>query len=209
MPASGGADPESQEKTRANAPNAIRTLGRIVSLRDFEDAAREHSLVAKARASLTWVGEEQAVSLTVAGPKGAFIKPGSAAYAALKKDLDSRRDPNRLLIISAHRTRPLQIAATLFVDAHRVGETVQKEVEKALLAYFAFDNQPLGRPIHLSDIYAVIHQVEGVVAAHITRLRFAPPARARRQVYDHLRLDPDELATLKRTDIALQWSPAS
>jgi hypothetical protein len=49
--AAGGADPESLDQARTNAPNTVRTFGRIVSLRDFEDAAREFAGVAKAHSS--------------------------------------------------------------------------------------------------------------------------------------------------------------
>src|SRR5207249_2885189 len=38
LDAQGGADAETLDQARANAPNTVRTFGRIVSLRDFEDA---------------------------------------------------------------------------------------------------------------------------------------------------------------------------
>src|SRR5258708_14772335 len=53
-PAGGGAEPESLGQTRDNAPNTVRTFGRVVSLEDFEDAAREFAGGSKARAS--WNG---------------------------------------------------------------------------------------------------------------------------------------------------------
>ena len=39
--ANGGADPESRDQSRTNAPNTVRTFGRIVSLQDFADQARQ------------------------------------------------------------------------------------------------------------------------------------------------------------------------
>src|SRR5690606_5754824 len=39
VPARGGTDPDDRERMRRNAPLTVRTLGRIVSLRDFEDFA--------------------------------------------------------------------------------------------------------------------------------------------------------------------------
>ncbi|MEA2462480.1 MAG: hypothetical protein QOJ98_227, partial [Acidobacteriota bacterium] len=65
-PAEGGAAGESRDLIRVNAPNTVRTFGRIVSLRDFEDAAREHATVAKARATWTIDDFERVVRLTVA-----------------------------------------------------------------------------------------------------------------------------------------------
>src|SRR5207244_1320123 len=64
--ATGGADPESIEQARENAPTTVRTFGRAVSLRDFEDLVRTSGEVAKALA--TWVRnrESRAVHLTLA-----------------------------------------------------------------------------------------------------------------------------------------------
>ncbi len=48
--ASGGVDPESEDSARASIPLGVRTLGRAVSLLDYEDFARAFSGVAKAHA---------------------------------------------------------------------------------------------------------------------------------------------------------------
>src|SRR5215210_106896 len=95
--ARGGADPESLDEARTNAPNTVRTFGRVVSLRDFEDAAREFAGVAKARANLEWDGLEQVVRLIVAGDKGAAVT--GETKKNLVKDLNSRRDANRKLVV--------------------------------------------------------------------------------------------------------------
>jgi predicted phage baseplate assembly protein len=46
----GAEDPETRDAARANAPLTVTTLGRIVSLSDYEDFARAFSGVGKARA---------------------------------------------------------------------------------------------------------------------------------------------------------------
>ena len=50
-----------------NAPLTVLTLGRIVSLRDYEDFARAFAGVAKALATWTWDGERQGVFVTDRG----------------------------------------------------------------------------------------------------------------------------------------------
>ena len=51
-PASGGVDPESEDAARASIPLGVRTLGRAVSLLDYEDFARAFSGVVKAQAAV-------------------------------------------------------------------------------------------------------------------------------------------------------------
>mgnify|MGYP002148640955 CR=1 FL=1 len=50
LPPAGGADAEALEDARRNAPMGVMTLGRVVSLQDYEDFARSFAAVAKARA---------------------------------------------------------------------------------------------------------------------------------------------------------------
>lgn len=202
--ARGGADPETLQGARANAPNTVRTFGRIVSLRDFEDSARENASVAKARAAWAWDGEEQVVHLTVAGDGGMEIVDES--YDNLVKDLDSRRDPNRKLVVDAHHEVPVQIQATVQVHPDYQAERVQAGAREKLETYFAFDNLEFGQSIHLSDVYRVLQEVTGVVAVNISLLQFKEATdRATRQptsepVQAHLRIDAGELAYLAQPE---------
>ena len=204
--AQGGADPETLEEARTNAPNTVRTFDRIVSLRDFEDAAREFTGVAKARATWVWDGEEQVVQLTVAGDEGDVI--GDDVMKDLRDYLDARRDPNRKLVIGPHQQVFVEIEALIQVNPYYVDEKVQAAAEDALLDYFAFENLDLGQPIHLSDIYRVLQDVEGVVAVDINRLQYkyeddqTSHGATAEPVQGHLRILPAELAAIEqsRTD---------
>jgi uncharacterized phage protein gp47/JayE len=172
LAAQGGAEPETLDKARENAPNTVRTFGRIVSLRDFEDAAREYAGIAKARAVCAWDGETRAVHLTVAGDGGAQVT--GTTYDNLVKDLNSRRDPNRKLVVEPGFAKIyLKIEAAIEVDAAYVAQVVRTAAVKALQAALAFENVNLGQPVHLSDIYQVIQDVTGVTAVAITRLEYA------------------------------------
>ena len=199
--AQGGADPETLQEARTNAPNTVRTFGRIVSLRDFEDAAREFASVAKARATWIWDGEEQAVHLTVAGHGGVAIT--GETYENLVEDLDRRRDPNRKLVVPpGYRKVPVQVEATIQVHPDYQIEEVQATARRALEGAFAFDHLEFGQSIHLSDVYRVLQDVTGVVAVVISLLRFKEATdRTNRQptsapVQAHLRIDPGELACI-------------
>ena len=168
--AAGGADAESLDEARSNAPNTVRTFDRIVSLRDFEDYARQVAGVAKALAVVDWDGEEQAVYLTVAGDDGTVIS--GLQYQNLLDDLNSRRDPNRKMHVVPHVNIAVQVEAAIEVDPAYVIDEVQQAVEDALAAHFDFDNVALGRAVHLSEVFASIQAVAGVLGADVNRLQF-------------------------------------
>jgi uncharacterized phage protein gp47/JayE len=199
--AGGGADPESLDQTRGNAPNTVRTFGRIVSIEDFEDATREFAGVAKAHASWAWSGEEQVVYLTVAGDNGALITGNT--YDELFADLNARRDPNRSLTIRSYTPIFIKVAALVFVSPDHVADDVVAAVQATVTRYFSFANRQFGQPVHLSNVYNVIQGVEGVTGADITALQFKYPADAASHgasgdsVQVHLRIDDAELAQLE------------
>jgi predicted phage baseplate assembly protein len=198
--AQGGADPETFREARTNAPNTVRTLERIVSLRDFEDATREFAGVAKARAQWTWDVGDQIVLLTVAGDDGAEVD--GVLHKNLVKYLNSRRDPNRGLVVTSYHKVPVQIEASIVVCSDRVPEEIQAAAQQTLKDYFSFDNLELGQPIHLSDVYRTLQDVTGVAGVFVDRLsvkgstddKDKPPAPA---VQGHLRIEPTHLACLE------------
>lgn len=200
--AQGGAEPENQEAIRINAPNTVRTFNRVVSLRDFEDAAREYSGIAKAQATWVWDGEQQVVFLTVAGDDAAEVD-GTLA-ADLKAYLDARRDSNRGLRLESFRKVPITVQAMLEVDSAYVAEAVQQDAIAALKNHFAFENRALGQSVHLSDVYQALQEVEGVVAVDIDRLQFKhiPNGASRDAVQKHLAIFAARLVNPQTADMA-------
>ncbi len=202
--ARGGADPETLDEARANAPNTVRTFGRIVSLRDFEDAAREFAGVAKARAACVWDGEERVVRLTVAGDNDTEIT--GTTFDNLVTDLDSRRDPNRRLVVGTYRRVPLQVEAAFRILPDRVAKDVLTSARDALREFFAFDNLDLGQPIYLSDVYQVLQDVEGVEAVDVNHLQFKEETdrvshwATEEPVQSQLRIFYNELAVIDAPD---------
>jgi predicted phage baseplate assembly protein len=197
--ASGGVEPESREETRSGAPDSVRTFDRVVSLRDFADAARDFVGVAKARAECTWDGETRLVLLTAAGDDGAPVE--GTLKSDLQSYLDARRDPNRLLRIQKHEPVEIVFQAEIEVDETRVPEDVITAARQALLDHFAFENVELGRAVHLSDLYELLQNVEGVTSLRITRMQFKYDSEDHpggdEAVLPHLWLRPRELATIE------------
>jgi hypothetical protein len=120
VPATGGTDPEPRSETQRNAPNSVRTFGRIVSLRDFEDFARAFAGVAKARAALLAGPNGQVVHLTIAGEGGASVPTDSALYTDLLVAMDRVRDPQQRLLVASYENLYFDITK-IFISISRPG----------------------------------------------------------------------------------------
>src|SRR5262249_10299542 len=81
--AAGGADPETAGVARLRAPVRIRTLGRVVSLADYEDFAAAYPGIAKARAVRTRTQARGGVLVTIAGTRGKPVPETSDVYRGL------------------------------------------------------------------------------------------------------------------------------
>lgn len=191
---SGGAEREDPESIRENAPNTVRTFGRIVSLRDFEDAAREFNGVSKARAFIEWDQEWQVVKLVIAGDDGTKIV--GETFKTFIDDLDSRRDPNRKLSVVNYDPANVVLSLEIYPDLAYQADTVLADVTAAIEKFFAFDHLSLGQTIALSEIYQIAHSADGVIGANITRFYLLDDPEAV-EVEAVLRIGRDQLAHLE------------
>ncbi|MFP5261563.1 MAG: putative baseplate assembly protein [Blastocatellia bacterium] len=162
--ASGAADSERLEEVRRNAPLTVLTLGRIVSLEDYEDFARAFGGVGKSLATWTWFGEKRGVFVTVAGAEGAEVKPDSKLYQNLSKAMLEAGDPTVPLIVASYQPRFFRIRAAVSLRPDFLQEKVFAEIEQKLRESFSFDARGFGQPVNLSEVVAVIQSIRGVVA---------------------------------------------
>ena len=168
LPADGGADPETLDRAREAAPGTVRTFGRAVSIRDFEDTALMAGEVAKASATYVWTGERRAIHLTVAGQMGGrFTADGLKKLAAT---LAAERDPNHRLLIDNYSPVAVLVDASLIVDDRYVAAQVLRAARSALLTALSFDARSLAQPVYLSDMYRLLQNVEGVTAVDVNAL---------------------------------------
>lgn len=174
--ATGGANPESIDQARENAPTTVRTFGRAVSLRDFEDLVRASGEVAKALATWVWNREARAVHLTIAAQGGQLFSPTD--LARIHASLTAQRDPNHALFIDNYSEVPLVVTATVRVLSNYVASKVGAAARQALLSALSFDSLRFGQPVSLSDIYAVLQQVEGVSSVDIDQFQFKDQSAA-------------------------------
>ncbi|MCY7399452.1 MAG: putative baseplate assembly protein [Nocardioides sp.] len=164
----GGADPETLNRARQSAPGTVRTFGRAISLRDFEDSTLTSGEVAKARADWVWTGKRRVVHVTVAGEGGAVFSPD--ALKRLAATFDAERDVNRPLVMSSYARVPITCAGTIGINGRYVATEVLERARAALVDSMAFGNRDFGAPVHLSDVFATLQAVEGVESVDIDSL---------------------------------------
>jgi predicted phage baseplate assembly protein len=170
VPATGGADPEQLADARVNAPIGVLTLGRIVSLQDYEDFARGFPGIAKSRATWTWTGTIRGVFLTVAGVNGAEVASDAPLYANLLGALQTSGDPTVPIRLDTYRPRFFRVEAGIKVHPDYLPARVLEAVTGSLRRQFGFAARQFGQPVAKSEVIAAMQDVEGVVFVDLSVL---------------------------------------
>lgn len=170
LPALGGVGPEDIESARQNAPIRIVSLDRIVSSKDYEGFARAYAGVAKAQGTLLWVGLRQVVHLTVAGPDGDEIAPGSTLYANLSAAIASATQPGSAFKLLPARHINATATIGLQSDPAFDRKSVEADVKAAIGATFSAAQRDFAAPLAKSAVIACVQAVAGVVAARVINL---------------------------------------
>lgn len=163
----GAVDRQEADDARVNAPRSVLTLGRIVSLQDYEDFARNFPGIDKAAAVWTWDGEQRGVLITVAGTGGEDVQEGELVHTDLVAAMLDAGSPRMSFLVKNYRRDTFRLSAKLRIDSNRVQETVLQAVRDSLSERFSFGARAFGQIVTLSEIYAAIHAVPGVVSADI------------------------------------------
>lgn len=182
----GAVDPETLEDARRNADNTVRTLGRIVSVIDYETFANSYAAVAKAKAMLVWNNQTKGVYITIAGPAttqnltGTPIAQGSGIYNKIYAGMRRASDPTIPLFLLSYTAPLFHTAAQVKVQSDHDQVTVLKAVEQAIRAAFSFDARTFGQWVYLRELIAASQSVPGVVTIRFTALyRVDQPVLAR------------------------------
>jgi predicted phage baseplate assembly protein len=167
LPAEGGADREGTDQARRNTPVGLASLGRLVSVDDYQDFARAFAGVAKARSVRLTDGTVQRVHLTISGPDGTDLPPTSNLYQNLSAALARYGDPSLPLTVASRGLQFLVIGAAVRVaDGWEFGP-VAGAVRAALGAEFGFDNREFAQPVYLSNVIDTIQGTPGVAATRV------------------------------------------
>ncbi len=182
-----GADPESADNARLAAPAKLQSLGRLVSLADYEAETRMLPNVLKA--SARWAAPEGTplIALTVLTQSGstadlAQIRDALTAYSRCR---GPARHP--VLAINGHK-QFVHVDAMVGYDPSRLVEDITKAIKLALGlsgeeangidgkdGLFGLNRRDFHQSVHTSEILAAIQNVPGVVWVQLRAARAIPP----------------------------------
>ena len=169
--ATGGQDPQSTDDIRSNAPQTVFTLGRAVSISDYQNFAATFAGVAKAHAIWIPSGPGLGVFITVAGVDGEALSNSNPTLTYLIKSLQTHGSPLVPISVTTFVETLFKFSATVQYDPSYVQATVQTAVGQALTTAFSFAARTFGQSVSLDEIAATIQGVAGVVAVNVTGLQ--------------------------------------
>ena len=162
-PATGGAEAETIDFARYQAPAELRTSWRAVTKEDYKTLVEGYPGVAKAQILDTndcLNIRYYTVNIAVA-PNG-----GGLPSALLKKDLADYLESRRVITTQVNLYDPsyreVAIDAELFAYTGEDLDAVRARAETALADFFAFDRMDFGTPVRISDVVALLDGVRGV-----------------------------------------------
>lgn len=174
--ASGGADRESRDDIRRNAPLAVQALDRLVSVQDYADFARTFAGIGKASARRVNDGGRQLVHLTIAGADDIPIDEHSDLFLNLQNALRDYGDAALPVKIATRELLMLSITARVRVQADYEWDTVEPALRSALLDAFSFSRRDLGQGIAKSEVISVMQRVRGIEYVDLDSLAGIDPA---------------------------------
>jgi predicted phage baseplate assembly protein len=163
--AQGGANAETIDEIRQNAPRSLTTVDRAVTLDDYAAVAIKHIGVAKAEA------EAQVYTniLLYIAPFG-----GGVATAALRAEVQRYIDARKMVNATVTILNPVYVTINITVDVQVLPRynqlTVKAQVEKALKFLLSFERVEFGHRVTISDVYRTISSVDGVDYSVVTRV---------------------------------------
>jgi hypothetical protein len=167
--ATGGQDPQSVDDIRAAAPQQVLTLGRAVSITDYQNYARTFAGIAKAHAIWIPSGPGRGVFLTVAGVGGAALPPGNPTLANLVASLHDYGNPLIPIIARSFLETLFGFAADLRYDPAYDPPTVKARVLETLSSAYSFARRDFGQGVSADEVSSLIQGVPGVVGVNVTQ----------------------------------------
>ena len=134
LAASGGADKENRDQARENAPLAVMSLDRLVSVQDYADFSRTFAGIGKAAARKLSDTRRQVVHVTIAGADDIPIDGTSDLYQNLLIALHKFGDPDLPVQVQLRELVVLVLSANVRLAADYQWEPVATEIRATLLS---------------------------------------------------------------------------
>jgi hypothetical protein len=173
--ASGGADPESTDSIRVNAPQSIRALSRAVSLADYSSLTVQVPGVAKA-VSVADVYSSITIYIAPYGDSG-LQSDGLTASTVFNNLVEKvyaffsdKTPPGTTLTFQPPKYVPAQIKLDVVILPQYLKSKVTTDVQSAVEELFAFDNVAFNDRITLQDVLKTVNDVAGVSRATVYKM---------------------------------------
>jgi hypothetical protein len=202
VPGNGGADPDGPSTTKSMAAVTVRTLDRAVTVQDYRDLALSYPGIAKANARRIRKDGRAIIDLVVATTGG--LPLNSVMRDSLIVFLQDRSTPDHLVLVRDFTPVPIRLMLEVHVQENFLRAETGLRIQKALstgladdggLGYFHFDRRALGEDLYLSDVYALVEDIEGVDFLIVKEFRKEEDTVLAGQAEDVLSMPTDGVAT--------------
>ncbi|MER5754298.1 baseplate J/gp47 family protein [Streptomyces sp. NPDC002088] len=174
---SGGADPETNDQIRANAPRIFRTQDRCVTLADFSDLALIIPGIVRAKAVASTY---TSISVFVIGSDGGT--PSTTTLQNVQSTLQAKALAGTTVTVSGPTVVRLNVgksSAKISIECwpRYSRAAVLYDVQQALKTMLSFANVDFGMRLTLSDFYKTLLAVDGVRYVDIPMIARADAAQ--------------------------------
>jgi predicted phage baseplate assembly protein len=176
--ATGGQDAQSVDDIRTNAPLSVLTLGRAVSITDYQNFAQGFAGIAKAYAIWIPSGPGRGLFITVAAAGGSALPPGNPALDYLVTALQSCGNPLIPIHVQSFLETLFGLSAEIKYDPAYDAKAVKQRVLDQLRQSYSFTARTFGQGVSADEIAAVIQNVPGVIACNVTSLKLGQTSKA-------------------------------
>lgn len=175
--ATGGADPATAASAQQSAPLPTLTLGRIVSLEDYQNFALGFPGISMALATWTWFGNRRGIFLTLAGEGGTTLNSNDLVVQNLLQAYQKYGLPNMPVMAVSYQPQTFEVGLQVMADTPTYDpDAVVAQVWKNLSSAFAFGQLAPGQGVAASRVLEIAQQVPGVIAVNLTALNLSGDA---------------------------------
>jgi hypothetical protein len=210
LPATGGSDPETDNSIRYNAPRALRTLNRAVTLEDFSNLSLtvggvgKANAVADSRSSVTVYIAPTDDGREVPGFVGALDNPGeqtagmNSLIDAVELYLSDKVQIGTTVTVLAPVYTAVSLGILYSVLPNYQSAVVETNIKKYLVESFSYENMGFAEVLTPEEVEFKLRQVPGV-----SNIRLDAMHRAGGSGRNSIVADADEILVFTATNFTL------
>lgn len=176
--ATGGQDAQSIDDIRTNAPLSVLTLGRAVSITDYQNFARSFAGIAKANAIWIPSGPGRGVFITVAAAGGSALPPGNPTLENLMTALHNYGNPLIPIHVRSFLETLFRFKADIKYDPDYDAKAVKQNMLDRLRQSYSFGARDFGQGVSTDEIASFIQAGPGVIACNVMSLLLGQTSKA-------------------------------